>query len=139
MNGCSWTSAVLLAVAGASGMSAQSPPSFTDEVYPALIKAGCNRCHNPDGVASATRLHFPEEDAAPQRIAAFGDSLVELVDRSNPTKSILLNKPTNRVRHSGGEKIQKGSPEEALLTRWITRLASLPEARVRQTLAFDRR
>ena len=119
-------------------MSAQSPPSFTDEVYPALLRAGCNRCHNPDGVASATRLHFPEEDAAPQRIAAFGDSLVELVDRSNPTKSILLNKPTNRVRHSGGERIQKGSPEEALLTRWITRLASFPEARVRQALLYKR-
>src|SRR6476661_6469027 len=108
----------LLVCVGLSSLNAQSPPSFVDSVYPALLKAGCNRCHNPDGVASATRLHFPEEEAARERITAFGDSLVELVDRSNPAKSILFNKPTNRIKHSGGERIQKGSPEEALLTQW---------------------
>ena len=138
MNRYGWIWALLLGAASVSGVYAQSSPSFVDEVYPALAKAGCNRCHSPDGVASATRLHFPEEEAARERIAAFGDSLVELVDRTNPAKSILLNKPTNRVKHSGGERIQKGSSEEALLTRWIGRLATLPEARVRQALLYKR-
>ncbi len=133
----SWRCALLLAFAGASGTYGQ-PLSFADDLYPALVKAGCNHCHNPDGVGSATRLHLPEEGATRDRITAFGESLVELVDRSNPSKSTLLNKPTNRVKHSGGEKIQKGSPEEALLTRWIGHLASLPEARVRQALLYKR-
>jgi hypothetical protein len=127
----------LLAIAAAGGASSQ-PLSFIDDLYPALDKAGCKHCHNPDGVASGTRLHFPDEAASRERIAAFGESLMELVDRSAPAKSLLINKPTNRIKHSGGEKIQKGSPEETLLTRWIGYLATMPEARVRQALSYRR-
>jgi hypothetical protein len=85
--------------------------SFPDEVYPVFEKAGCHNCHNANGVASATRLHFPDEDAAKPRIEAFGRSLVDLVDRENPDSSILLLKPTNRIAHGGGVRIAKDSPE----------------------------
>jgi hypothetical protein len=100
-------------------------PSFTGQLYPVLEKAGCRACHNPEGVASPTRLKFPDEDAAPARIEAFGKSLVELVDRQNPDNSILFLKPTNRVQHSGGEKIAKGGKEEAALKSWIGFLAKM--------------
>ena len=110
----------LLFMAGMCACFAQAPPpDFGGKLYPVLQKAGCHQCHNPDGIASGTRIHFPEEDAPAGRIEAFGKSLVELVDRRNPEKSLLLNKPTNRIKHSGGERIKKGSPEEALLNRWI--------------------
>ena len=104
--------------------------SFPDDVYPIFEKAGCHNCHNANGVASATRLHFPDEDAAKPRIEAFGRSLVDLVDRENPDKSILLLKPTNRVPHGGGIRIVKNSAEEARLKEWISYLATLsaPEA-----------
>ena len=36
---------------------------FSNTVYPALQKAGCQGCHNPDGVAAGTRLHFPDPGA----------------------------------------------------------------------------
>jgi hypothetical protein len=39
-------------------------------------------------------------------VAALGNSLVELVDRRNPGNSILLQKGTNRIKHSGGERIR---------------------------------
>ena len=116
----------------------RNPIPFADKIYPALAKAGCQLCHNPDGVASSTRLRFPEEGVPKQRIEAFGKSLVELVDRKHPEKSLLLNKPTNRIKHSGGERIKKGSPEEALLTQWIGYLASLPEAQVQQALLYKK-
>ena len=77
-----------------------------------MEKAACRSCHNPDGVASATRLHFPEPDAAPEKIEAFGRSLVTLVDRETPDTSLLLNKPTNRIPHAGGERIKPGSQDE---------------------------
>src|SRR5262245_2507443 len=112
MNFAAATCLFLLGTAGAVRTLAQSSISFTDDLYPALERAGCKHCHNPDGVASGTRLHFPEEGASRQRIAAFGESLAELVDRQNPGKSLLLNKPTNRLKHSGGEKVVPGSPEE---------------------------
>jgi hypothetical protein len=101
--------------------------AFREQVYPILEKAACRACHNPEGVASPTRLHFPEKDAPAARIEAFGASLVELVDRASPEKSLLLLKPTNRVGHAGGEKITKSSPEETTLRAWVERLAKLSE------------
>ena len=94
---------------------------FAQSVYPIFTKAGCPGCHNPDGVAAGTRLHFPEADATPATIEAFGKSLGMLGD-------LLLNKPTRRVPHAGGLRIQPGSPEETALKNWIAYLASLPPA-----------
>ena len=98
---------VLLAIA-LSPVWAQEAP-FGAGLYQVMEKAACRSCHNPDGVASATRLHFPEPDAAPEKIEAFGRSLVTLVDRERPDASLLLNKPTNRIAHAGGERIKPGS------------------------------
>jgi hypothetical protein len=94
--------------------AAASPEFFTARIYPILDQAGCKSCHHSDGVASATRLHFPAEGASTQKVQAFGDSLVELVDRAHPEKSLLLLKPTNRMKHTGGERIKRGSSEEGL-------------------------
>ena len=99
--------------------------SFGSTLYPVLEKAACRNCHNRDGVASATRLHFPEADAPESKIEAFGKSLVILVDREHPDQSLLLRKPTNRLPHAGGQRIKPGSPEEATLLDWIATLAKL--------------
>jgi len=116
--------ALALLCFAACNLWAQSA-DFAANLYPALEKAGCRNCHNPDGVASATRLHFPEAAAPAVKIEAFGKSLVALVDREHPEMSLLLRKPTARVAHAGGERIKPGTPEEALLKAWIERLAKL--------------
>ena len=108
----------------ASGLWAQSG-TFRSGLYPILEKAGCRNCHNPDGVASATRLHFPETEAPAAKIEQFGKSLVVLVDREHPDQSLLLRKPTARIAHAGGERIKPGTPEEATLKAWIAQLANL--------------
>src|SRR5881296_2007595 len=97
---------------------------FGTKLYSVLETAGCRNCHTHDGVASGTRLHFPEKDAAQNAIQLFGLSLTPLVDRSDASKSILLNKPTNRIPHTGGERIKPGSEEDKLLARWVRYLAS---------------
>ncbi|MDQ6663069.1 MAG: DUF1592 domain-containing protein [Acidobacteriota bacterium] len=97
-------------------------------MYPVLQKAGCPSCHSSDGVASGTRLHFPEADAAPSQVNRFGKSLALLVDRKAPDQSLLLNKPTRRMPHAGGKRITPGSPEEAVLRRWMNYLVTLPPA-----------
>ncbi len=76
-------------------------------------------------MASATRLQFPEQSDPADRIEAFGKSLVVLVDAKDPANSLLLKKPTARIPHAGGQRIQPGSPEEAALRTWIDRLAQL--------------
>src|ERR1700730_14764360 len=104
-----WLALPILLAGGAAAASGQSPFAFSDKLYPVFQKAGCRMCHNPEGVASATRLRFPEEAAARDRVDAFGRSLVELVDRQNPENSILFRKPTARIKHTGGERIKRGS------------------------------
>ena len=121
---------------GAAWCSSAQPVSFSLQVYPVFQKAGCRNCHNSNGVASATRLHFPDEDVPPARIEAFGKSLVELVDRTAPDSSVLLLKPTNRVAHGGGVRIAKGSPEEAVLKNWIAYLSTLTPSEVTSALRY---
>jgi hypothetical protein len=107
-------------------------------MYPIFESAQCRGCHSDDGVASATRLHFPEPNASPDEIEAFGVTLAALVDRSDPTQSLLINKPTNRVRHTGGVRIQPGSFEDQALQEWVRHLASLSDdtvAAARERLA----
>src|SRR5688572_24058064 len=70
---------------------------FGSSLFQVLEKAECRACHSTEGVASPTRLHFPDPGAAPERVEAFGRSLVILVDRNRPDASLLLNKPLNRI------------------------------------------
>ena len=112
-------------------VDAQAPaPSFVEAVYPIFEKANCRSCHTDDGVGSGTRLHFPPETATRDDVEAFGLTLAALVDRDDPSRSLLLNKPTNRVRHVGGTKIDPGSPEEQALRAWVQHLATVPDAAV---------
>ena len=113
--------------------------SFYKALYPVLQKAGCPMCHNPDGVASATRLRFPDAEASPAQIEAFGRSLVELVDRGNPRDSLLLKKPTNRMPHTGGQRIKPDSSEEAALREWVRTLSAFSSAETAEALQYRKR
>ena len=117
----------------------QQQVSFKDQVYPVLEKAGCRACHTAEGVASPTRLHFPDKDASSARVNAFGNSLVELVDRDNSEKSLLLLKPTARVNHAGGERIASSSADEQTLRAWIDRLAKLSGRELTAALQYKQR
>ncbi len=121
-----WLVCVLVLAPALLGQAAIDSKYFIHSVYPVLTKAGCAGCHNPDGVASGTRLRFPEADASAYRIERFGKLLGELVDRKAPDSSLLLNKPTRRLPHAGGKRISPGSPEEAVLRNWVEYLAKSP-------------
>lgn len=114
---------------------AQDTP-FSDGAYQVLERAACRSCHSSDGVASATRLHFPEPDATPASIEAFGKSLVALIDPKQPDRSLLFNKPTNRIAHAGGERLKKGSADEAALKAWVTRLTTLSGTELAEALKY---
>lgn len=119
----------------AIGIAAETP-SFSKSLYPVFEEAACRSCHNHDGVASATRLQFPEETAPADRVEAFGKSLVALVDLKTPENSLLLRKPTARTNHAGGQRIQPGSPEEAALRTWIERLVQLKGDELAKALRY---
>jgi hypothetical protein len=110
-----------------SGAAVQDPAFFATRLYPVLQEARCSGCHAQDGVASATRLHFPAKDATQAQIEDFGLSLTPLVDRANWADSLLMKKPTKLIPHTGGERIHPGSDEEKLLGQWVQYLASTSE------------
>ncbi len=110
--------------------------TFGSGAYAVFEKSGCKACHNSDGVAAGTRLLFPEGETSPARVEAFGRSLVTLVDRLDPAKSLLLEKPTKRVAHVGGERIKPGSPEDATLRAWVNALAKLSGDELAAALRF---
>ena len=105
-------------------------PDFMGGLYPRLESHNCRACHNASGVASETRLHFPESGAPADLVVRFGRNLYRLVSRDDPAKSPLLLKPTNRIPHTGGALVAIGSEDERLLKEWVDYLAKLedPEA-----------
>jgi hypothetical protein len=103
---------------------AQDGGGFTSSVYPVFQAAQCRGCHVESGLAGSTRLRFPPADASPEQIERFGRGLAALVDRAAPEQSLLIRKPTNREKHTGGQLIQPGSAEEATLLGWIRSLAA---------------
>jgi hypothetical protein len=126
---------LIILVSFPSTVFAQDAP-FGEGLFQVLEKAACRSCHNSDGVASATRLQFPEPDATPAKVEAFGRSLVTLIDRQRPEASLLLNKPTNRTAHAGGERIKKDSQDEAVLKAWIQRLTQLSGVELSNALKY---
>ncbi len=112
-------------------VNAQAPaPSFAASVYPVLEKANCRSCHTDEGVASGTRLYFPPETASGEEIEAFGLTLAALVNRADPSSSLLINKPTNRIRHVGGVKIAPDSADEQVVRTWVQHLATVSDSAV---------
>jgi hypothetical protein len=109
----------------ATGLVTAADSSFAGGLYTVLQKANCRACHVEGGVASATRLHFPEDGATSAAVEAFGRSLTPLVNREQPEASLLFTKPTNREKHTGGKLILPGGKEEALLLDWVRYLAGV--------------
>jgi len=126
--------AALLLLCSRLGIAEQTPPLedgfFYKKLYPVLEKANCRGCHTENGVAAATRLHFPPESAPKEQVETFGRSLKALVDGNQPGNSLLLKKPTQRIEHTGGKLISPGSEEEKILTAWIDYLAGSLDASV---------
>ncbi len=107
-------------------LTANADDLFTEKLYPMFEKAQCRLCHNDNGVASGTRLRFPAEKATPEEINQFGLNLRAFINPNRLEDSLLLRKPTNRLAHTGGERIRQGSEEEKLLQTWATHLSRLP-------------
>src|SRR5580693_31463 len=94
----------LMCVSAAVWAQTPDPSFFATKLYPVLETAQCRLCHTSAGVASGTRLHLPDKDATPEQIQVFGLSLSPLIDRANVSNSLFFVKPTNRIKHTGGER-----------------------------------
>ena len=97
----------------------------------------CFRCSRPRNAAAATRrlasrrrraCTFRKRTRRRRRFRRSACRLSSLVDRADASKSLLLTKPTNVVRHTGGVRIKPGSAEEQIVAKWAASLASASDA-----------
>ena len=105
--------------------------SFVNDVIPALTKAGCNQgaCHGAaagkNGFKLSLRGYAPELDY----LAITRQARGRRVCLADPAQSLFLRKPLLLVPHRGGHVLHTGTPEYALLTRWLAQGASGPDPR----------
>ena len=111
---------------GSAQRVANDADFFVNQLLPVFTDAQCRLCHNDNGVASRSRLQFPDAVADRSLLKAFGLSLRTFVDPGQPARSLLVLKPTQRLEHTGGQRIAPGSPEEGTLLTWVRYLAALP-------------
>jgi hypothetical protein len=95
--------------------------SFRNHVLPVFTKIGCNSgaCHGAlagkGGFKLSLRGYAPADDYFVLTRQAQG----RRINRVEPTRSLMLLKPTLALPHGGGLKIEVHSPEYNLLADWI--------------------
>ena len=103
------------------GMEEAKPPSFRNEVMPALTKMGCNQgaCHGSQFGKGGFKLSLLGFDPEADYDAIVKDLKGRRIQFSVPTDSLILRKPTLSIPHGGGQRFGVGSPVYDLLLSWI--------------------
>jgi hypothetical protein len=101
--------------------------NFGEDIVPILTRAGCNTggCHGKADGQNGFHLSLFGYDHAGDYQALTRDLAQRRVSRFEPERSLLLEKATGRVPHTGGPRIRVGSPEHRTLLAWIR--AGAPE------------
>jgi hypothetical protein len=95
--------------------------SFRNHVIPMLTKVGCNSgaCHGALAGKGGFKLSLRGYDPAADHFAMTRQALGRRVDKLEPSRSLVLLKPTRAVRHGGGQKIRPDSPDYRVLAEWV--------------------
>ena len=104
-----------------SDAGSSRPVSFSEDVMPALTKAGCNQgaCHGAQfgqGSFKLSLLGFAPKQDYPSIVREWNQRRISIV---SPSDSLLLKKAVSAIPHGGGRRMRVGSPEYELLKAWI--------------------
>jgi len=104
-----------------SDAGSSRPVSFSEDVMPALTKAGCNQgaCHGAQfgqGSFKLSLLGFAPEQDFPAIVREWNQRRVSIV---SPADSLILKKAVSAIPHGGGRRMRVGSPEYETLKAWI--------------------
>jgi hypothetical protein len=117
-------------VASATPGADVSPPSpdFRNHIEPVLTRAGCNSgtCHGAMAGKGGFKLSLRGFDPAADYFAITRQANARRVDRTNPTESLILLKPTRTLKHGGGKRFETDSEEYRRLRDWIAAGAAPP-------------
>lgn len=98
-----------------------TPVSFVREVMPLLSRSGCNAglCHGSAKGKNGFKLSLRGYDPDYDYHALIDDVDGRRFNRSDPSQSLMLLKPTGAVPHKGGIAVKPGSQVYRTLLQWI--------------------
>ncbi len=97
------------------------PVSFVREIQPAMSKVGCNQgtCHGAQDGKNGFKLSLRGYDTEYDYLALVDDLSGRRFNRSVPSQSLMLLKPTQGVPHVGGFLFDEDSRYYKLIHQWI--------------------
>ena len=104
-----------------SGAAAKPPLSFRNDCLPILTKAGCNMgsCHGAARGKDGFRLSLFGYDPEGDYFRITRELAGRRVNLAAPAESLLLQKATGAVRHTGGERLTPDGPLYRILQTWL--------------------
>lgn len=94
---------------------------FESEVLVALSKQGCNSgaCHGSPSGKGMFRLSLRGFDQKLDRLTLIREDFGRRINRMEPEKSLVLQKPLMKVSHGGGKQLKPDDAAYAILRTWI--------------------
>jgi len=102
--------------------AAVRPVSFRLDVEPVFMRAGCNSgsCHGSARGQDGFRLSLFGYDPAGDYFRLTREYVGRRIDLQVPEQSLMLEKATGIVTHTGGEALKKDGPHYQSLRDWIS-------------------
>jgi hypothetical protein len=121
--------------------SAQSarPISFVLDVMPVLTKAGCNAggCHGSSRGKDGFRLSLFGYDPDGDYFRLTRESIARRINLAIPEESLLIEKATNRVPHTGGERFKADSEPAQTILAWLKEGAPKDGAEIAKVVRLE--
>ena len=128
-----WLALVAIAAAGLVSTAGEAPAggadkdkpadpvAFVNDVMPLVSALGCNQtaCHGSARGKGGFRLSMFGAEPADDYEALAKSVQARRINRVEPGKSLFLLKATAAIAHGGGQRLQAGSPEYAVLASWV--------------------
>src|SRR5215208_6451590 len=103
------------------------PISFKQDVMPIFLRAGCNQggCHGAARGKDGFRLSLFGFDADGDHHRLTRELPGRRINLSLPEESLLIEKATGKVPHTGGQRIKENDAYYKDLVRWMEAKAPL--------------
>jgi uncharacterized protein DUF1549/uncharacterized protein DUF1553 len=100
---------------------AEPPVSFVKDVMPVLSKAGCNTgsCHGSSRGKDGFHLSLFGYDPDGDHYRLTREAIARRINLAVPEESLLLDKATGRVPHTGGERFKADSEFYRTILAWL--------------------
>jgi hypothetical protein len=98
------------------------PVSYNLDVMPVFMRANCNTgsCHGSARGQDGFRLSLFGFDPKGDHFRLTRELSGRRINLALPEESLLVTKSTNSVPHTGGKKVEAGSPMYKTMVEWIT-------------------